>query len=68
MRIGCVSQSQRLKAMETKPVTMNHDGLADARRGVLRRRAVGAHAAAVLLQLCRGSSNYAKCLRFAVAR
>ena len=40
----------------------------DARRGVLRRRAVGAHPVLRLLQLCRGSSNYAKCLRFAVAR
>ena len=38
----------------------------DSRRGVLRRRAVGAHA--LLLQPVRGSSKYANRLRFAIAR
>ncbi len=38
----------------------------DARRGVLRRRAMGAHA--LLLQPVRGSSKYANRLRFAIAR
>ena len=38
----------------------------DSRRGVLRRRAMGAHA--LLLQPVRGSSKYANRLRFAIAR